>query len=114
MILPLKSFEIDINSFNSLVKSIPGTDGIVVDENITIVEVTQLSEENKQIIMDYYNNLNELDESFKINYPKLLSEKITEIKLNMVNKTYDQMNTIERKIFLNVSLTKEEEQSLWQ
>ena len=114
MRLPWKSFQIDLSSFSKyLIDNIPAADGIVADETgLTIIEKEPFDSSIIQLINNHYNLLNEQDEFIKINRPVLLKNSIAQCKSLIVNKSYDDLSVIEKKLLIGVDLSSEDENEL--
>lgn len=107
MILPWKSFKIDLKSFYQFLSTnIPNSDGIIAnDSHMEIVEKSTFTQSDIDMIMQYYSSLTEEVESAKINRTTTAQTKVAILKLGMVSKTYDQLTLLERKVLLGLELT---------
>lgn len=109
-----RQFKIDLPSLYKFAEAnIDQFDGIIAQYDFfEIVKKEEILESEIEIINGYMADLEESAELEKINRPKLILESFERCKLAMVEKTYDQMSVLERKILLNVELSEEDIQSL--
>lgn len=79
MTLNYKPFQIHLNSFfNFLQDNIPNSDGIVTyEEYFEIIETSQFTQDDINLILDYYDNLTEEGELEKFNLSLFESNKIS-------------------------------------
>jgi len=109
-----KQFKIDLPSLYKFAEAnIDQFDGIIAQYDFfEIVKKEGIVASDIEAINEYMADLEESAELEKINRPKLIMESFERCKLIMVEKTYDQMSVLERKILLNVELSEEDIQNL--
>ncbi len=114
MNFPWKSFPICLRSFNELLKSnnLP-TDGIVADNlGFTVVEVQPLTQQQQDLVLSFYNSLNELEESNKISRMTNLDLAKLLFRESLVYKSWDSMTPLERKVAIRSRLSVAEEDEI--
>ena len=110
MIMQWLDFKIDTQALLDYVDSITDKhDGIVCQETyFEIIEKTDFTTEEQDLINSYIESLTETGESQKLNAFDLLKSKILEIKETLVYKDLSELTTIEKKILMGLDLTEQE------
>lgn len=114
MKLNWKTFYIDLNKFYLMLQdNVPNSDGIIADDiGFEIIPKQPLTQAEKNIIQNYYDNLNEEEELVFKNKQIEIKNKIEQAKLNLLTKKFDDLTIQERKLWLGIELTKEDIESL--
>lgn len=111
MILEWKPYTIDLELFNEWLRdNQPKTDGLVAtEEELTVIEIESLNESERTTIESYYNQLPEYVKGYT---QEELQEAILNKKHDILSKDITTLTQMEKKLLLNIELTKEEKQTI--
>lgn len=114
MVFNWKEFKIDLKSFYEyLQQHVPNACGIVAfNSHFEIPSYTSFTQQEMDLINSYYDNLNKHSEDQKSQKPFFIHQALVDLKKGMLLKKFDELNTIEKKILLNIELSQEEIESL--
>lgn len=102
--LPFKIYLPDLNA-------IMGSDGIVADE-ASFTLMLEDTPENNSLLDSYLLSLDEETERKKLERPTVLNQAIQAHKEGLLSLPYSALGVKERKLLMNLPLTREEEDAI--
>lgn len=106
-----KQFNVHLRYLNNWIKNnYPNkTDGIIAGENyFEIVELQSLTQQEKDEIQSYYDNLTESDEQDKFNFEKNIKSAITQYKDDAINNHLNNLDDLQKKVIYGATINETE------